>query len=157
MAYEANPDAFVATKKEEQEAMRKKLQAARDLLPKVKLTRDIKLKISELCSLIDVDGLRGDITINRTVCAYVAYEGRNEVTIQDVQRVAPLVLNHRLRKDPLDPIDSGTKVFLAMRRVFNPKAAEEEEKKKKEADAAAAEAAKAANKKAGAWGGLPGR
>ena len=154
MAYEANADAFVATKKEEQEAMRKKLQAARDLLPRVKLSRDIKLKISELCSLIDVDGLRGDIVINRTVTAYVAFEGRTEVTVEDVQRIAPLCLNHRLRKDPLDPIDSGTKVFLAMRRVFNPKAAEEEEKKKKEAEA---EAQAKANKKAGAWGGLPGR
>lgn len=160
MAYEANADAFVATKEAEQEAMRKKLEAARTLLPKVKLSRDIKLKISELCSLIDVDGLRGDIVINRTVSAYVAFEGRTEVTIEDVQRIAPLCLNHRLRKDPLDPIDSGTKVFLAMRRVFNPKAAEEEERKKKEAEAAAAAAAadKAkANKPAGAWGGLPSR
>lgn len=26
----------------------------------------------------------------------------------------------RMRKDPLDPIDGGTKVKLAMRRVFRP-------------------------------------
>lgn len=156
MAYEADPDAFVATKVAEQQALRDKLAKARELLPKVTITRDIKLKVSELCALIDVDGLRGDITINRTACAYVAYEGRTQVTLEDVQRVAPLCLNHRLRKDPLDPIDSGTKVALAIRRIFNPRAVEEEEKKKKEEAAAKAEQAQA-NKPAGAWGGLPGR
>ena len=156
MAYEANPDTFAASKDADQQALRDKLAKGRQLLPKVKISRDIKLKISELCALLDVDGLRGDIVINRTACAYVAYEGRTTVTLEDVQRVAPLCLNHRLRKDPLDPIDSGTKVFLGIRRVFNPKAAEEEERKKKEAAAAAEEAAKA-NKKSGSWGGLPGR
>ena len=60
----------------------------------------------------------------------------------------------RLRKDPLDPIDGGTKVALAFQRVMNPKAAEarkqaEEEAKKKEAEA------KKPKQKAGSWGGLP--
>ena len=158
MAYEANPAAFAATKEADQEAIRQNLKAATQLLPKVTISRDVKLKISEVCSLIDVDGLRGDIVINRAACAFVAFEGRKEVTVEDVKRVAPLCLNHRLRKDPLDPIDSGTKVALALRRVLNPKAVEEEERKKKEA----AEAAKAAGGgkaegggKAGAWSGLP--
>ena len=54
--------------------------------------------------------MRGDIVLNRAAMAYVAFEGRREVTKEDVQRVAPLVLNHRMRTDPLDPIDGGTKV-----------------------------------------------
>lgn len=58
-----------------------------------------------------------------------------------------------MRKDPLDPIDNGTKVMLAFRRLTNPKAVAAEEAAKKEAAAAAKEGA---TKKAGAWGGLPG-
>lgn len=160
MAYEADAEAFCATKEAEQEALRAKLAAARERLPKVTTPRDVKLKISELCSLIDVDGLRGDIVTNRTAAAYVALEGRTEVTAEDVRRVAPLVLNHRLRKDPLDPIDGGTKVLLALRKVLNPKEVEEEERKKKEAEEAAKAAggdAKRSGKAAGSWGGLPGR
>ena len=156
MAYEANPDSFAASKGEEQEALRQRLEAARNRLPQVQCTRDVKLKVSELCSLLDVDGLRGDIVINRAAMAYVAFEGRNQVTLDDVKRVAPLCLNHRLRKDPLDPIDSGTKVQLALRRVLNPKQVEEEERKKKEAAAAKEAGGPGGNKPAGAWGGLPG-
>lgn len=156
MAYDANPDAFAASKQPEQEALRGKLAEARNLLPKVKIPRDLRVKISELCSFVDIDGLRGDLVINRTAAAFAAFEGRNQVTIDDITRVAPLCLNHRLRKDPLDPIDSGVKVALALRRIVNPKAVEEEERKKKEEEAKIAEeGGSRAGMKAGAWGGLP--
>lgn len=156
MAYESNADEFVTSVEPQQEELRKKLADARERLPKVTVPRDVRLRISELCSMLDIDGVRGDIVTNRTAAAYVAYEGRISVTMDDVVRVAPLCLNHRLRKDPLDPIDSGVKVVVALRKVMDPKAAEEEERKRKEAD----EAAKAAQgnrsgMKAGAWGGLP--
>lgn len=64
---------------------------------------------------------------------------------------------YRLRKDPLDPIDGGTKVALAYRRVTDPDRAAKEEKARKQAEAAAAKAAERSNKKAGAWAGLPSR
>jgi len=61
-----------------------------------------------------------------------------------------------MRKDPLDPIDGGTKVRIALRRILDPEAAKREaEKRKKEAEEAKAKAA--SEKKAGSWGGLPGR
>jgi Mg-chelatase subunit ChlI len=50
---------------------------------------------SELCSLLDIDGVRGDIVTNRAVRALVAFEGRKSVTAADVERVVPLCLNHR--------------------------------------------------------------
>lgn len=156
LAYERDPTAFVASVDPDQEALRQKLEAARELLPRVKLTRDIRLKISEVCSMLNVDGVRGDLVMNRAAAAVVALEGRTEVKTEDVARVAALCLNHRLRKDPLDPIDSGTKVHVALRRVLNPRAAKEEEEAKKRA-AEEARAAAQANKKAGTWGGLPGR
>lgn len=62
----------------------------------------------------------------------------------------------RLRKDPLDTIDGGTKVKLAFQRIADPDRAAEEEKARRQAEAATAEAAEQP-KKAGAWGGLPPR
>lgn len=55
----------------------------------------LQLLISDMCSKLDVDGLRGDIVINRAVKALVAYEARNEVTLADVERIIPSCLNHR--------------------------------------------------------------
>lgn len=37
-----------------------------------------------------------------------------QVTLEDVGRVVAMCLNHRLRKDPLEPIDNGTKVGVAL-------------------------------------------
>ncbi len=42
-----------------------------------------------------MDGLRGDIVVNRAAKALVAFEGRNEVTNADVERIISLCLNHR--------------------------------------------------------------
>lgn len=38
---------------------------------------------------------------------------------------------HRLRKDPLDPIDSGTKVAILFKRLTDPEFAKREEEMKK--------------------------
>ena len=67
---------------------------------------------------------------------------------------------HRLRKDPLDPIDGGAKVKLAWQRVTNPKAAEAAAQKRKQAEAEekkAKEAKAKSQQKSGSWGGLPGK
>lgn len=61
----------------------------------VQCTREIKLKVSEICSLLEVDGIRGDMVINRAARALVAMEGRDEVTLDDVKKVIGICLNHR--------------------------------------------------------------
>ena len=152
MAYDADPVAFATSAEADQVALRAKLAAARGRLSSVAVSRDVRLIISKICSLLDVDGIRGDIVTNKAARALVALEGRDEVTIEDVRRVIGFCLNHRLRKDVLDAIDGGVKVALAFRRVTNPAAAERDAKAAAEAKAAAAEA----SKKAGSWGGLPG-
>jgi len=55
---------------------------------------------------------------NRAAKALAAFEGRTEVTVDDIYRVIPLCLRHRLRKDPLETIDSGDKVRDIFRTVF---------------------------------------
>ncbi len=158
IAYEQDAAKFVESVKEDQDALKEKLTKARELLPKVDVPRDVRLKISQLGSMVDIDGIRGDIVCNRAAAALVALEGRKKVTMDDVIRVASLCLNHRLRKDPLDPIDNGAKVFLALRKIINPAEAEAEERRKQEEEASAAEAKandKRSGMKAGSWSGLP--
>ena len=57
-----------------------------------------------------MDGLRGDIVTNRAAKALAAYKNKTIVDVQDIREVIKLCLRHRLRKDPLDTIDSGMKV-----------------------------------------------
>ena len=67
---------------------------------------------------LNVDGHRGELTIARAARALSAFEARTEVTIDDVKRVAIMSLRHRLRKDPLEKIDSGQRIEQAIESVF---------------------------------------
>ncbi len=116
--FDQNSEQFLEKYQIEQEALQKKLVSAQKLLSSVTLTKDLKIKISEVCSELDVDGLRGDIVTNRAAKALAAYEGRTEATADDIRRVITLCLRHRLRKDPLESIDSGYKVEKTFGRVF---------------------------------------
>ena len=119
MDFDADPDAFLAKVEPEQEEVRQQILAARAQLPRVTVARDIKLKVAEVCSALGIEGLRGDIVVDRVAKALVAWEGREEVTEEDVGRIIGMCLGHRMRKDPLDPIDGGFKVLVAFKRVFN--------------------------------------
>jgi magnesium chelatase subunit I len=125
-AFDQNPQEFLQKYQSEQEALQKKLVTAQDLLPEVEMDYDLRVKISQVCSELDVDGLRGDIVSNRAAKALAAFEGRNEVTVDDIRRVITLCLRHRLRKDPLESIDSGYKVEKAFSRIFGLEASSQE-------------------------------
>ncbi|MCC5655813.1 magnesium chelatase ATPase subunit I [Nostoc sp. XA010] len=116
--FDQNPPVFLENYKPQQEALQEQIVNAQQLLPEVKMDYELRVKISEVCSELDVDGLRGDIVSNRAAKALTAYEGRTEVTVDDIHRVITLCLRHRLRKDPLESIDSGYKVAKVFSRVF---------------------------------------
>ena len=89
------------------------------LLPEVNIDYNLRVKISEVCGELDVDGLRGDIVTNRAAKAYAAYQKKTEVVVEDIKAVITMCLRHRLRKDPLETIDSGDKVQKVFEEVFN--------------------------------------
>jgi len=118
MRFDKQPKDFRAEYDGSQAGLSDKLEAARQLLPQVETPYELRLQISELCSTLDIDGLRGDLVTNRAAKALAAYEGRTEVTLGDVFSVATLCLRHRLRKDPLASIDSGERVAEVFQEIF---------------------------------------
>jgi magnesium chelatase subunit I len=117
--FDSNPIEFRKNYNDSQNILKEKILKARELLKKVNLNYDFRIKISQICSELNVDGLRGDIVTNRASKALTAFEGRTEVTAQDIFKVIPLCLRHRLRKDPLETIDSGDKVRDVFKKMFN--------------------------------------
>lgn len=116
--FDRDPQAFYEKYLEEQLDLQNRLVQAQQLLPQVNIDYELRVKISEVCAELNVDGLRGDIVTNRAAKALAAFEGRTEVTVDDIRRVIVLSLRHRLRKDPLESIDSGYKVEKSFARVF---------------------------------------
>jgi len=117
-SFDQTPMVWVENYEAQQQELRDKIIAAQDLLPKVEMDYDLRIKISEVCSQLDVDGLRGDIVTNRAAKAHAAYDKRDKVTVKDIQSIITLCLRHRLRKDPLESIDSGDKVGKVFSEVF---------------------------------------
>ncbi len=122
--FDRDPQKFCENYQSQQDELQDSLVKAQTLLPSVNIDYDFRVKISEVCSELDVDGLRGDIVTNRASKALAAFEARTEVTVDDIRRTMVLCLRHRLRKDPLETIDSGYKVEKAFNRVFGLEAEE---------------------------------
>jgi magnesium chelatase subunit I len=117
-SFDLNPQEWIDQYKDEQEAVTKRITDAQSLLPTMEIDYNLRVKISEICSILDVDGLRGDIVTNRAAKAYAAYNNRTTVEVEDIQKIITLCLRHRLRKDPLETIDSGDKVAQVFNQVF---------------------------------------
>jgi Mg-chelatase subunit ChlI len=116
--FDKNPEECLKANNEQLEALKKTIVDAQELLPSVELDYELRVKISQVCGSLDVDGLRGDIVTNRAAKAYAAYNQRSKVTVDDIETVITLCLRHRLRKDPLESIDSGDKVSSVFEEVF---------------------------------------
>jgi magnesium chelatase subunit I len=108
--YRQNPAVFVEKWRSQQEELQQQIVKAIEILPEVVLPEILLAKTVELCLHLKIDGHRGEITISRAARALAALHGRNRVTSADIRDVAPMSLQHRLRKDPLDKIDSVQKI-----------------------------------------------
>nr|YP_009399854.1 Mg chelatase subunit e [Tolypiocladia glomerulata]ARW69673.1 Mg chelatase subunit e [Tolypiocladia glomerulata] len=108
--FDQNPYDCIKEFYEKQIQLKESIVNAQTKLSDVLIDYDLKVKISQICGELNVDGLRGDIVTNRASRAFAAYQGKDQVEVEDVKRVITLCLRHRLRKDPLDTIDSGMKV-----------------------------------------------
>lgn len=117
-AFDHDPQEWIRKYAAQQNALRMQLVNAQKLLPTVDINRDFRIKISRICSDLNVDGLRGDIVVNRAAKALAALNGRKIVEIEDVSNVIVLCLRHRLRKDPLETIDTGSKVRKMFEGLF---------------------------------------
>lgn len=117
-SFDQTPMVWIENYESQQQALRDRIISAQKLLPSVQIEYELRVKISEVCSQLDVDGLRGDIVTNRAAKAYAAYNGRETVTVEDISKIITLCLRHRLRKDPLASIDSGDKVGKVFKEIF---------------------------------------
>jgi magnesium chelatase subunit I len=117
-AFDKDPASCLAEHQDTQQEFRNRIVKAQSLLGETNLSYELRVKISQVCGELDVDGLRGDIVTNRAARAYAAYMGETEVTVEHVAAIVKMCLRHRLRKDPLESIDSGDKVKKVFNEIF---------------------------------------
>ena len=116
--FDKSPDSWFKKYQMEQLIMRAKIEKAQALLESVRIKVEFQLKISQICSELEIEGLRGDLVSTRAAKALAAMENRLEVTKEDIHKTILLCLRHRMRKDPMESINSGEKIENVFRKYF---------------------------------------
>ncbi len=117
-AFERDREGFAAAWRDAEAALRERVVAARARLPGVAVPDAMLETAARLCLKLGTDGLRAELTLIRAARAVAAYEGRAELDLASLARVAPPALRHRLRRDPLDEAGSSARVARAMEGVL---------------------------------------
>jgi len=117
-AYDNDYAAFMLRWQTEDATLRDQILTARQVLKKL-ITPDSTLRdVAELCLRLGSDGLRGELTLLKAARAYAAMRNDTVLTRSHIRTTAPLVLSHRLRRDPLDDAGSSARVARTVAEVL---------------------------------------
>jgi len=117
--FERDPDEFIRKQQRKQGKLRKQIERARDTIDDVDVPDEILESAATLCMSLGTDGLRGELTLIRAARATAALAGRDVVQSSDLRAMAPSVLRHRLRRDPLDESGSSVRIEKALAAHFD--------------------------------------
>lgn len=109
LAFDRDPQGFVARYQDAQQALVGLLNAARARVLTLEFSDALYRQVSQLCHAAGVEGVRADLTLLRAAAAHAAWQQHDEIGAEDVAAVAELVLAHR-RKVPTaeqPPAQSG--------------------------------------------------
>lgn len=116
--FERRPQAFIARFSTAERDLRDRIAAARERLDAVVVPDETVEAAARLAAELGLSGHRGELCLLRAARALAAFAGREAATVADVAALAPMALSHRLRRDPLDDLDSGERVRHAVARCL---------------------------------------
>ena len=100
LAFDEDPQALTALHAAQLSPLAATVVAARAALPSLAWPDAVLQHAAALALAAGVDGVRADLVMLRAARASAALEGRNAVTLQDVDAVAELALAHRRTLEP---------------------------------------------------------
>ncbi|MFN3406873.1 MAG: magnesium chelatase ATPase subunit I, partial [Caldimicrobium sp.] len=101
-----------------QEELAKRIINAQKLLKDIIIKEEAFYWIVEITSEVNLDGHRADIVILKAARAYAAFNGDNEVKPEDIKKIAPLALKHRLKRLPFEDISKeAEKLSVVLSRI----------------------------------------
>jgi Mg-chelatase subunit ChlI len=106
LACEANPDEFCEEWAAKEQALSEEIARARHLLPEVKYTQSDLATIATMMSELGVDGHRADLVVLKAARAHAAFEERLRLNDRDILLAAELALPHRLKRHPLQKVET---------------------------------------------------
>jgi len=109
--FDANREEFLKKWEPFQKELSTRITEAKKLLKKVMVPEEVYDIVVGITSKLNLDGHRGDIVWIKSARAHAAFNGRTAVTKDDLKRVAPLALKHRLKRLPFEDINKEAKTL----------------------------------------------
>ncbi len=116
--FDRDPKAFADAWANKDAVIREQILAARARLGSISVPDRALERATALCLEVGTDGLRGELTMMRAARALAALEGDGDVGDGQLRTVAPMVLGHRLRRNPLDEAAATVRVERAVSELF---------------------------------------
>jgi magnesium chelatase subunit D len=98
--FDMDSNAFCRQFEDDEKRLSKMIASAKEQLSSIYASEEIKENIADKCISHQVEGLRADILLMKASRAYAALDNCSEVTVIHLEKVAPLVLNHRAKHFP---------------------------------------------------------
>lgn len=117
-AFERDPVAFRRRWSRKDGQLRRQVERARASLDDVDVSDELLESAANICSALETDGSRGELTLMRAARAVAALEEKSAATLDHLRQIAPMALGHRLRRNPLDESSAGVRVERAVAEHF---------------------------------------
>src|ERR671936_1405 len=98
--WEDDPSGFYSKHSAAEEEVRSRISEGIATFPEVTVPKEILRLIAQISIALEVDGHRADLVCARAAQAKAAYDREQEVDLEDVTDVAPMVYAHRVRTVP---------------------------------------------------------
>jgi len=117
-AFDRDPIGFRAEWAKANQKLRQRIVRAQKAIAGLQVDDSLLMLCATLCHQLGTDGLRAELTLLRATRAYAALMGDSQVQRSHLRAMAPLVLRHRLRRNPLDDTGSDVRVQRAVEEVL---------------------------------------
>jgi magnesium chelatase subunit I len=112
--FDDDPEGFLRKWEPEQKKFLEKILKAKENLKKVEIGDEALSLVVEITSQLNLDGHRADIVMLKSARAYTAFNGKEKITSEEIKKVAPLALRHRLKRLPFEDISSEVEKLHAI-------------------------------------------
>jgi magnesium chelatase subunit D len=97
-AYDCDPRGTVLSYAERDQGVESRIASARERLPRIRMRKDQRDQVCQMCTENNVAGHRADLIIEQAARGLAAYRSRQEVAWDDILDAAHLALTHRKRE-----------------------------------------------------------
>lgn len=102
--FDDDPEGFLKKWQKSQQELAQKIINAKEGLKNVAITEEALSAVVDITAELNLHGHRADIVMLKSARAYAAFNGKTEITTQDIKKIAPMTLRHRLKRLPFEDI-----------------------------------------------------